>query len=60
MEEYVDVVALVSELLSPEEKQVEPGGMGVGRLGPGKADGSKYNAKNYREYREKRGGEHVA
>ena len=29
---------------------------GVGRLGPGKADGSKYNTKNYRNYRKKRKG----
>ena len=32
----------------------KPGG--VRRLGPGKADGSKYNAKNYREDREKKRG----
>ena len=37
---------------SSGKKQVKSGGSG--RLGPGKADGSKYNAENYRELRNKK------
>ncbi len=47
----------ISRAGSSGGRGVNSGGVGMLRLGLGKADGSKYNAKNYREFRsEKRGG----